>query len=140
MKTLISLLIIFTYSAVINAQGTSEQDEILRQYFIGTWTHERSVFPSGNVTEYYQEFELYEDGTGLCIQMNDGVLNVIIVIWKVKEGKVYLYSEITEGKIALGDVILISHFDEERFFGVKAIGPEALRKTCYYKRKDRVFA
>ena len=124
-------------STVLFSQDPANHDDILRSNFVGSWTHIRSTYPSGNSTDYYQEFDFYEDGTGICYRIEQTDTVSLVVHWRIEEGKVYLYSLTPDGKLIHGDTIFLSHLDEEQFFGDKVFGPAELRKTCLYKRKPK---
>ena len=95
------------------------------------------MYPNGEVLDYYQEFEFKEDGTGFCYQLEGELIIYLNVKWSIVDGKVYLYSFLSNDDIVLSDVILIGHMDADHFTGDKIFGPASERKTCLYTRKDR---
>lgn len=113
----------------------SRSDSIISTYIVGNWEHVQSVFPSGNVSKYYQEFIFKPDGSGYCIQIFESDTIVINVEWEVKDTCVFLYTVYADGTTKHGDTVFISHLDNDNFFGDKVYGPLELRKTCFYKRK-----
>jgi hypothetical protein len=139
MRNLIAMFL-FIMGTTSFTQNTSNKDHILRRHFIGSWTHVHSIYPSGNVTDYYQEFDFRQDGSGTCIRIEKGDTVAISIRWLISEGKVFLYTILEDGRMIHGDTILLTHLDEERFFGDKVYGPYELRKTCMYKRKVAIVA
>lgn len=136
MKTLVSILFLLVFISSAAAQESSESDETLRQYFVGAWIHEMSVYPNGDVSDYYQEFEFHADGTGVCYRMEEEITTYMNVKWKIESGKVYLYSYGSGNSLVLGDIIALGHMDVDHFSGDTVFGTAAERKTCLYKRKD----
>ena len=136
MKIIIPILFLFAQISSVYSQDLSDIDNAIHQYFIGTWTHIRSIMPNGDIIEYDQEFTFNEDGTGVCYRFTDGIPETIIVKWEIKGGQVFLYSTRDDGQIMISDVISIEYLDETRFFADKIFGPEEFRKSCFYKRKE----
>ena len=130
---LTSFLLLLSF--VTFSQDELTKDHILSEYMAGDWTHVQSVYPSGNVIEYYQEFSLANDGSGICTLVHEGIKMRVSIQWKLMENTIYLYTVRQDGSIEHSDTIKLKHLDDERFFGEKIYGPEELRKTCYYKRK-----
>ncbi|UKN00969.1 hypothetical protein K6119_14635 [Paracrocinitomix mangrovi] len=141
MKTIKLTLVALMLATFSLAQDQSVvQKKDLSSNLVGSWQHLRSVYPTGEIMTYTREFDLYEDGTGLCTRLSESDTVAIKFEWEVKDSTIYLYTLNNKGKRIEADAQLITHIDEAAMHLDEPVDEGYLGKVCMYRRKDSKLA
>ena len=135
MKTLRTLLVVSVFIASSISVQAKVTDEVISSFLVGTWEHVSSTRSNGDVTTYHREFQLFEDGSGICINYTEKDTLTASFQWEVRDSTIHLYVLDRKGRKFEADIQYVSLVDQSKMYLAAVVEERVTRNLCYYRRK-----
>lgn len=137
MKTLSLISIVLV---AVTTSFAQESDQYMATHLVGSWEHVSSTYPGGDVVSFRKEFNLFNDGTGICYQFSGADTLSANFAWEVEDSTIVLYILDKKGEKIEADTQFISLLAPMKMYLSEISDGIETGKVCVYRRMDNQIA